>query len=94
MDLIFEWDSNKASLNLKKHGVAFEEAVTVFADPLSLTIPDPLHSFDESRFVITGLSNQNRQLVVVYAERGERVRIITAREATRRERKQYEEEAG
>ncbi len=91
MSLIVEWDAQKAEQNLKKHGVSFEEASTVFADPLSLTIPDPLHSEDETRFVTTGLSHRRRQLVVVYTQRGERIRIITARGATPRERKKYEE---
>jgi uncharacterized DUF497 family protein len=92
MGLTFEWDSDKAAQNLKKHGVSFEEASTVFADPLSLTIPDPLHSEVEDRFVMNGLSHRGRQLVVVYTERGERIRIISARAATPRERKIYEEE--
>jgi uncharacterized DUF497 family protein len=91
MSLIFEWDARKAGQNVKKHGVPFEEASTVFADPLALTIPDPLHSEDETRFVTTGLSHRRRQLVVAYTQRGERIRIITARGATARERKQYEE---
>jgi uncharacterized DUF497 family protein len=91
MSLIFEWDARKAGQNVKKHGVSFEEASTVFADPLALTIPDPLHSEDETRFVTMGLSHRRRQLVVAYTQRGERIRIITARGATARERKQYEE---
>ena len=91
MDAIFEWDKAKAEKNLKKHEVSFEEATTVFADPLSVTIPDPLHSEDENRFAITGLSHEQRQLVVVFTERGENIRIISARLATPRERKKYEE---
>ena len=91
MDMIFEWNEDKAEESLKRHGVSFEEATTVFADPLSLTIPDPLHSVEENRFVITGLSHKYRQLVVVYTERGENIRIISAREATASERKKYEE---
>lgn len=90
--MIFEWDKDKAEQNLKKHGVSFEEATTVFADPLSLTIPDPSHSEDEDRFVTTGLSHRQRQLVVVFTERGENIRIISVRLATARERKKYEEE--
>ncbi|HST51971.1 MAG TPA: BrnT family toxin [Pyrinomonadaceae bacterium] len=92
MSLTFEWDLDKAGQNLKKHGVSFEEASTVFADTLSLTIPDPLHSEDEDRFVTNGLSYRRRQLVVVFTERDERIRIISARAATPRERKKYEEE--
>ena len=91
MDAVFEWDKVKAEENLKKHEVSFEEATTVFADPLSITIPDPLHSDDENRFVITGLSHEQRQVVVVFTERGENIRIISARLATPRERMKYEE---
>jgi uncharacterized DUF497 family protein len=87
----FEWDPAKAAANLKKHGVSFEEAVTVFADPLSLNMPDPSHSVDEQRFLLLGLSGRGRLLVVAFGERGERTRIITARKATRRERHDYEE---
>lgn len=76
--------------NLQKHEVSFEEAATVFFDPLSLTIPDPMHSDDEGRFVTTGLSDRQRQLVVVHAERGDKVRIVSARPATPGERKKYE----
>ena len=92
MSYIFDWDPAKALANLKKHGVSFEEAVSVFADPLSLNMPDPLHSEDEQRFLVLGVSTQNRILVVAYAERGDRTRIISARTATRRERHGYEEE--
>jgi uncharacterized DUF497 family protein len=91
MSLIFEWDAKKAGQNLGKHGVLFDEASTVFADPLAQTIPDPLHSEDETRFVTTGMSYRRRQLVVVYTERAERIRIISARTATPRERNKYEE---
>ena len=91
MNRAFEWDEDKADRNLRKHGVSFAEGSTVFADPLSLTIPDPLHSADEERFVTLGLSYRERLVVVAYAERGERVRIISARPATSRERKDYEE---
>ncbi len=89
--LTFEWDANKARANLTKHAVSFQEATTVFGDPLSLTIPDPAHSQTESRFIILGRSHQGRILVVVHTERGDNVRIISARQASRRERKQYEE---
>jgi uncharacterized DUF497 family protein len=92
MGFIVEWDAKKAGQNLIKHGVSFEEASTIFADRLSITIPDPPHSQDETRFVTTGLSHRQRQLVVVYTQRGERIRIISARTATSRERKKYEEE--
>ncbi len=88
--LIFEWDEKKAYKNIKKHGVSFEEAATVFGDPLSITIYDPLHSKDEDRFVILGMSNKNRLLVVVHTDRNDRIRIISARKATKKERKQYE----
>ena len=91
MGLTFEWDENKADRNLKKHGVSFEEASTVFADPLSRTIADPLHSEEEDRFVILGQSHRTRLLVIVSTERGENLRIISARPAGRRERKDYEE---
>lgn len=91
MDTVFEWNKEKAEQNFKKHGISFEESTTVFADLLSLTIPDPLHSGEENRFVITGLSHQQRQLVVVFTEQEESIRIISARLATSRERKKYEE---
>ena len=88
--LIFEWDERKAKQNIRKHGVSFEEAATVFGDQFSITIYDPLHSEDEDRFVILGMSNKNRLLVVVHTERGDKIRIISARKATKKERKQYE----
>ena len=91
MGLTFEWDDAKASQNRTKHGVAFEEAATVFADTLSLTIDDPLHSVKEERFVTIGESALRRLLVVVHTERGDTIRIISARQATRRERKDYEQ---
>lgn len=91
MGLVFEWDKNKASQNLNKHGVSFEEASTVFGDPLSRTIADPLHSDDEDRFIILGESHLSRLVVVVFTDRGEKIRIVSARRATRRERKDYEE---
>ena len=90
MDVEFEWNTEKAESNLQKHGVSFEEAATVFFDPLSLTIPDPLHSGGENRYVTTGLSNQQRQLIVVHSEGDDRIRIISARLATAGERKKYE----
>ena len=91
MSLEFEWDEDKASKNLNKQGVSFEEASTVLGDPLSLTIPDPLHSEDEDRFITLGESHRGRLLVVVSTDRGDKIRIISARVATRRERKDYEE---
>lgn len=91
MSYRFEWDPAKADANLEKHGVAFEEAVTVFADPLSLSMSDPSHSIDEQRYLVLGSSSRGRLLVVAFAERNERTRIISAREATRRERHDYEE---
>jgi len=87
----FEWDSKKAKRNLRKHKVSFEEAATVFGDPLSLTIEDPLHSENEERFVIIGESNKRRLVVVVHTERGDKIRIISARLATPHERHDYEE---
>ncbi len=84
-------DSRKAKQNLKRHGVAFEEAATVFTDPLSSTIQDPLHSEEEDRFVIIGESVRRRLLVVVHTDEGDTIRIISARVATMFERKPYEE---
>lgn len=91
MSLTFEWDNAKSELNKRKHRVSFEEAATVFGDPLSLTIDDPQHSQQEDRFVTAGESVQGRLLVVIHTERGERIRIISAREATSRERRDYEQ---
>ncbi len=93
MSLEFEWDEEKARGNLKKHRVSFEEATSAFGDPLALTIPDPLHSEEEDRFITLGESHRGRLLVVVSTERGAKIRIISARVATRRERKGYEEDA-
>ncbi len=91
MALLFEWDPRKARRNLTIHGVSFDEASTAFRDPLSKTINDPLHSEDEERFVLLGHSHQNRLLVVVHTERGDRIRLISARLASNRERVGYEE---
>lgn len=91
MPLSFEWDDEKATWNAKKHGISFHEASTVFADKLSLTIRDPAHSQVENRFVTLGTSLRGKLLVVVHTERGDNIRIITARPANRRERKAYEE---
>ncbi len=93
MALVFEWDPRKARRNLAKHGVTFDEATTVFRDVLSVTIHDPLHSDDEERFVLLGFSCRNRLLVVVHTETGGRIRIITARPATAKERRSHEEDA-
>ena len=87
----FEWDPAKAAENLTKHGVSFEEAATVFRDTLSQTGLDPDHSVAEERFVIFGLSTSGRLLVVAHTERGDTIRIISARLATSGERKLYEE---
>ena len=89
----FEWDPKKAKRNLAKHGVSFEDAGAVFADPLAGTIPDPLHSGEEARFVTLGHSAAGTLVVVVHAERGERSRIISARRATSSERQRYEAKA-
>ena len=86
MALLFEWDGRKAAGNLRKHRIDFAEAATVFADPLSITIPDPDHSEEEERFVTLGMSTAQRLLVVVHTVRRERIRLITARTTTRRER--------
>lgn len=91
MSLRFEWDPRKATNNLRKHGVSFEEASTVFSDPLSLTIADPDHSEDEERSVILGQSNRLRLLIVVHTDDGNTVRVISARRAEPRERRKYEE---
>lgn len=87
----FEWDQEKAAVNVRKHGVSFEEATSVFGDPLAMNKPDPDHSETENRFILLGRSDRYRLLVVAYAERPPRTRIISARWAARRERKQYEE---
>jgi uncharacterized DUF497 family protein len=91
MPLSFEWDPGKAGANLAKHGVSFEEASTLFGDELALTIPDPAHSLVERRFVTIGNSHQQRILVAVHTERGNNMRLISARCASRKERHQYEE---
>lgn len=90
MSLSFSWDPSKASSNLKKHGVGFPEATTVFGDPLSRTIPDSDHSRGESRYITLGWSTLGRLLVVVHVDRNTIVRIISARTTTRTERRHYE----
>jgi uncharacterized DUF497 family protein len=87
----FEWNESKAACNLSKHGVSFEEAKTVFDDPLYVDFYDPDHSEDEERYLIVGESNRGRLLIVSYTERGDSIRIISAREVTRIEREVYEE---
>ena len=91
--LTFTWDAWKAEQNAGRHGVTFEEAASVFGDPLSLTISDVEHSFGEIRYTILGRSDRGRLVVVAHTDRGDAIRIISAREATRRERRDYEEEA-
>lgn len=88
----FEWDPKKAETNLGKHGVSFTEASTAFGDPLSLNMADPDHSEHEHRFIVLGLSDRYRLLVVSYTERPPRTRIISARLATRHERRLYEQD--
>jgi uncharacterized DUF497 family protein len=89
--LEFEWDLRKAAENLAKHKISFEEAATVFGDPLGRIVADPRHSAVEARWVLLGVSKQRRLLAVMYIERAETVRIISARQATRSERRDYEE---
>lgn len=91
MGLTFEWDQQKAQENLGRHAVSFEESSTIFGDLMSLTIEDPAHSIDEDRFVTIGLSFLGRLLVVVHTVRGDNIRIISARYATPRERREYGE---
>lgn len=91
MPLTFEWDRKKAASNAKKHGISFEEASTIFGDERSLTIDDPGHSQLEKRFVTIGRSHRGRLLVVAHTERGDNIRVITARRAGRGERRTYGE---
>jgi uncharacterized DUF497 family protein len=86
----FDWDLRKAEQNLAKHGVSFDEASTVFGDPLAATVPDSVHSQSEARFVTMGQSAQGRILVVAHTDRADKIRVISARLAGSRERKQYE----
>ncbi|WP_306790458.1 BrnT family toxin [Tolypothrix sp. FACHB-123] len=92
-NMLFEWDANKQRRNEQKHKVSFEEAATVWTDPLALIAPAPQHSLEEEREWIIGESHQGRLLVVVYTMREETIRIISARLATKRERQQYAEES-
>ena len=92
MIFTFEWDEEKSKSNFRKHKVSFEEARTVFYDPLSITIADPKHSIDEHRYIDIGLSSNERILVVVYTEQRTNIRIISCRKATKLERRMYEED--
>lgn len=91
VDIDFDWDEDKATANVKKHGISFEEAKTVFGDPFSVTISDPAHSSSEYRFVDIGTSARAMVLAVTYSERGRTIRLISCRKATKAERKIYEE---
>lgn len=90
--LKFEWDVPKSNANLRKHGVSFEEAASVFGDPLALTFADPDHSIREARFVTIGQSHRDLLLVVAHVERGRTIRIISARKTTKHERTIYEQD--
>lgn len=90
MAYVFEWDPVKAVENVEDHGVTFDDASTVFGDPLALLMPDPDHSDGEERYLLLGMSTQQRLLVVAFTERPPRTRLISARRATRRERRRYE----
>jgi len=89
---IFEWDPKKAESNARKHYLTFEEASTVFRDPLALLMPDPDHSLGEERYVLLGMSDRQKIIVVAFAERPPRTRLISARRASGPERRRYEEE--
>ena len=91
MGYLFGWDLKKAESNARKHGVTFDEASTVFGDPLALLMADPDHSVYEQRYVLLGMTNRRKLLVVAYAERPPRTHLISARRAGRNERKLYEE---
>jgi uncharacterized DUF497 family protein len=93
MVLRFEWDPQKAARNLAKHGVSFEDGASAFGDPLGRIESDPRHSVGEERFVLMGFSRGQRFLAVMFAEHGETILLISARRATRRERREYEERA-
>ena len=89
--MIYEWDALKAAGNLDKHGISFEDAASVFLDPLAMTFPDPDHSVEEHHEITIGLSKRRQLVFVSHCERADRMRIISARPATRMERKQYAE---
>ena len=92
--MIYEWDPKKAKVNLQRHRVSFEEAATIFLDPLAVTYPDPHHSGEELREITIGRSARHRVLFLSHTSRGGRTRLISGRKATKRERKQYEESSG
>ena len=92
--MVYEWDAKKARGNRRKHRISFEEAATVFLDPLALTFPDPDHSMGEEREITIGRSSRRQVVFVSHCRCGDRVRIISARKTTRGERKQYEEGTG
>lgn len=92
MELEFEWDANKAEASARKHGVTFSEAATAFRDPLSVTVPDPRHSLGEERYVLFGRSERGSLLAVMHTGHARRIRIISARPMTPRERREYAEE--
>lgn len=87
----FEWDENKAAVNLSRHSISFDEAKTVFQDPFYIVFDDPDHSFEEDRCVAIGQSTEDRLLFISYTEQGNAIRLISARKATRREKELYEE---
>lgn len=91
MGYTFEWDPQKAELNRRKHSVTFDEGSTLFGDPLAILLRDPDHSVGEKRYLLLGMSNRRRLLVVAFAERPPLTRLISARRATRQERRRYEE---
>jgi len=91
MDLTFEWDPKKAASNLAKHRVSFAEATSVFGDPLSVTVGDPDHSLEEGRYLTIGTTAAGRVVIVAHTDRGDRIRIISARELTPAERRSYED---
>jgi uncharacterized DUF497 family protein len=88
----YEWDEDKARANLRKHQVSFQEGATVFNDQFVATLPDPDHSYDEQRYIAIGCSVRGRVLVVIFTERGDKIRLISCRQATPRERRIYEED--
>jgi uncharacterized protein len=87
----FEWDETKANSNLSKHNISFDEATTIFGDPLAITFSDPMHSEGEDRFLTFGHSSDGRFIVVAHTDRDDRIRVISAREMTRKERSDYEQ---
>ena len=91
MGITFEWDNNKAKTNVLKHDVSFEESATIFSDERTITIHDIIHSVSEKRWITIGRSVKNRVIVVVHTERNNRIRIISSRKASKKEKKQYEE---